>query len=177
MPNYCYYEMKVIGTDDNIDEFISMMKYNHPKQHFYRVFEADVYDRGKGYALICGDVACSIYNAMLCLLGECKATGKEYVFISNVSKNLQIDIEIFSSEPGMGFQEHYIFKDGKTVLSECVDYSEYYFDEFYYKKSKTYEEKFAAFLEEYDLNITPDDLDDNNNYCVGGIEDFGVWKI
>ena len=63
MPNYCYYEMKVVGTDDNIDELISMMKYNHPKQHFYRVFEADVYDRGKGYALICGDVACSIYNA------------------------------------------------------------------------------------------------------------------
>ena len=52
MPNYCYYEMKVIGSDDAIDELISMMKYSHPTHHFYRAFEADVYERGENYAFI-----------------------------------------------------------------------------------------------------------------------------
>lgn len=176
MPNYCYYEMKVVGIDDNIDELISMMNYNHPTYHFHRVFEADVYDRGDGYALISGDVAWSIYSAMLCLLGGCESTGKEYTFISNVSKSLQLKIEIFSSEPGIGFQEHYLIRNGEMMIEGCEDYTEYYFDELYYK-GETYEEKFAAFLEEYKLNITPDDLNENGNYCIGGIKNFGVWTI
>ena len=176
MPNYCYYEMKVVGNDDNIDELISMMTYNHPTYHFHRVFEADVYDRGEGYALISGDVAWSIYSAMLCLLGGCESTGKEYTFISNVSKLLHLEIEIFSSEPGEEFQEHYIFNNGKTVLSDRVDYIEYYFDEFAYK-GETYEEKFAAFLEKNKLQITPDNLNENGYYCIGGIDNFGDWTI
>lgn len=176
MPNYCYYEMKVKGSDDAIEELISMMNYNHPTHHFHRVFEADVYERGEGFSLIYGDVAWSINSAMLCLLGGCESTGKEYDFISNVSRRLQLEIEIFSSEPGIGFQEHYIFNNGKTVLSDCIDYSEYCFDELNYN-GDTYEEKFAAFLEDNELSITPDDLDENGNYCIGGVKNFGDWTI
>ena len=89
---------------------------------------------------------------------------------------MHLEIEIFSSEPGEELQEHYIFNNGKTVLSDRVDYIEYCFDEFAYK-GETYEEKFAAFLEKNKLQITPDNLNENGYYCIGGIDNFGDWTI
>jgi hypothetical protein len=38
------------------------------------------------------------------------------------------DIEVYSSEPDMGFAEHYILKDGKIILDDTREYYEY-FDE------------------------------------------------
>lgn len=176
MPNYCYYEMKVIGSDDAIDELISMMKYSHPTHHFYRAFEADVYERGENYAFISGDVAWSINCAMFCYIGYCNGTDKQFDFISNVSERLQLEIEIFSSEPGIGFQEHYLIRCGEMIIDDCKDYSEYYFDEYYYK-GNTYEDKFADFIEKSGLKISPDDLDENGYYHYGGIENWCVWTI
>ena len=37
-------------------------------------------------------------------------------------------------------------------------------------EGETDKEKFAAFLEDTGLNITPEDLDENGNYCIGGFD-------
>lgn len=39
---------------------------------------------------------------------------------------LNLSCEIFSSEPGMCFAEHYIIKDGELVCEEEKEYSEVY---------------------------------------------------
>lgn len=41
------------------------------------------------------------------------------------SKRLNLDIEVYSEECGMCFQEHYVIINGDTVISECVDWQEY----------------------------------------------------
>ena len=176
MPNYCNYQMKVKGNSKNINEFISMMNYTHPQKQFYRVFAADVYESGDGYVCISGDVAWSVYCAFLQISCKCERTDKEFTLISDVSKELQLEIEIYSSEPGMCFQEHFLFDKGETIYIDCLDFYEYWYDDMAYE-GETDEEKFAAFLEDIGLNITPEDLDENGNYCIGGFENFGVWTI
>ena len=125
MPNYCNYQMKVKGNNENINEFISMMNYTHPQKQFYRVFSADVYESEDDYVCISGDVAWSVYCAFLSLTGKCEHTGKYYTFISDVSRELQLEIEIYSSEPGMCFQEHFLFDKGETIYIDCLDFYEY----------------------------------------------------
>ena len=93
--------MKVKGNSKNINEFISMMNYTHPQKQFYRVFAADVYESGDGYVCISGDIAWSVYCAFLQISCKCERTDKEFTLISDVSKELQLEIEIYSSEPGM----------------------------------------------------------------------------
>ena len=176
MPNYCEYQMKVIGSDDAIKELISMMTYEHPVYHFYRVFSADVYETGNGYVCICGDVAWSINSAMRSYEGTCHRAGKQFAKIEKVSKHLKLEIEIFSSEPGIGFQEHFLFRDGETLIQDCDDYMCYWFDEAQYAGA-TREDRFAEFIEERGIKISIDELDENNEYHVGGIEGYGEWNI
>ena len=120
MPNYCYYQMKVKGNNENINEFISMMNYTHPQKQFYRVFAADVYESGDGYFCISGDVAWSVYCAFLQISCKCERTDKEFTLISDVSKELQLEIEIYSSEPGMCFQEHFCSIKVKPFITNVL---------------------------------------------------------
>ena len=42
------------------------------------------------------------------------------------SERLNLDIEVYSEECGMCFQEHYVILKGDLVCDECVDWCEYY---------------------------------------------------
>ena len=42
MANNCFYHAKVVGAKENVEEFVQMMKYEHPQRQFYRIFSADV---------------------------------------------------------------------------------------------------------------------------------------
>lgn len=50
MPNICSYEMKVIGTKENLDKFVEILQNDYHvgdkdnKLHMYRVFDAVLYD-------------------------------------------------------------------------------------------------------------------------------------
>lgn len=53
----------------------------------------------------------------------------EFISLWEASSRFNVDFELFSEEPGMGFQEHmYAINDG--VIDETNDYSEYYLGEF-----------------------------------------------
>jgi hypothetical protein len=143
--------MCVKGTKESVEEFIKViqadydygtMAFSHDR-HLFRVFEAE-YDEieelynGIYQVIINGYCAWSVY---CCMLDTSKSsyykslkTGYPCEFRGTTllveSKRLHLDIEVFSEECGMGFQEHYVIKDGELCTDECVDYGEYYIREF-----------------------------------------------
>lgn len=142
MPNYCDYEMKVKGSKEAIKELLECLNadYNYSSgakpehKHMFRVFQAElVNDRPKAnidgtYTQhIYGYCAWSVASCMLRNRGYYADIKKEYpeIFmgtsLEELSKELDIEIEVFSEEPGMCFSEHYIFERGVCVCEECEE--------------------------------------------------------
>lgn len=105
---------------------------------------------------------------------HCKGLG-----IALWSKNLisfiresHLEIECFSEESGMCFQEHYLYDHGECRIDACVDWNQYYYDEDEY-------ESFEDFKERFDLpeDLTEDDLDDGDYYSIGGFPDYCEFSI
>ena len=44
--------------------------------------------------------------------------------MEDITKELNLTVEIFSSEPGVGFMEHYLVENGEISVDECVKYHE-----------------------------------------------------
>lgn len=148
MPNYCNYSMCVKGKKENIEEFIKVMQsdYNYNTmefsfdRHMFRVFEAECneveeYDDGVFQAIINGYCAWSVSSCMLegGYYGDCKASyGPDFrgTTLLIESKNLNLDIEVYSEEGGCCFQEHYVIIKGYLVCDECVDWQEYCLDDY-----------------------------------------------
>ncbi|MGL5714337.1 MAG: hypothetical protein ACRCX2_15055 [Paraclostridium sp.] len=143
MPNYCNFSIGVVGKREKADKLAEYLKadYDKPK-HFYRVFDADItagyeLEGDKVAYIISGNCAWSVYSCMF---------EGEYTYYSSSRKNvleteaqnitgttlpieskeLELDIEVFSSEPGMEFMEHYIISNGVIKVDDCVHWSEGY---------------------------------------------------
>lgn len=132
MPNLCDYDMRVEGKKENIEKLQRIMKYEE-EVHMYRIFSADIYDLEKKnedtcVASICGDCAWSVYVCMM--EGDvCYFQGeKDGTSLIKLSKELDLKIEIYSSESGIGFQEHYYIEKGRCVIEEETEYMEYWFE-------------------------------------------------
>lgn len=166
MPNYCNYEMHIKGRKEACKEFRKMMvDYNLPK-HFWRVFEADIVEESgseEEYVMhIAGYCAWSVYSCMF----EGKHTYAEDfggTSLQKESERLQLEIEVYSEEPGLQFMEHYYFNNGEELINEEIKWECHYYDEDEY-------ESFDEWLEDVGLDITEDDLDDGGYCCIGGVE-------
>lgn len=143
MPNYCGYSMKVVGKVENLDRFASIIKaeYNYndksyiekaTTKHFSRIFAADIIEeerylepKGQGHLIINGECAWSTYSCMLSgehtYYDSNKGHQKNVTCLEEVTKELELTVEIISSEPGMCFNEHIIVKNGEVTLLECKD--------------------------------------------------------
>jgi len=62
------------------------------------------------------------------------------ISIDEASKQLGLQIEIFSEEPGMCFSEHYYIDNGEIVCKEETQYTECWL-EYYDKESDCFEEE------------------------------------
>ena len=171
MANYCSYDMRIVGKKENVNEMIAMLKYDHPdERHFYRVFSAGIYnaeERPDGrYAVdASGDCAWSVYSAMI--------EEEGYEKLCNVSGELELDIEVWSSEYGVGFQEHYIYSNGVEVESHCKDATEYIMESLH-EEYGTLEKANAA----TNANFTKEEW--NDVYCDvirGGFDNYGTFSI
>ena len=169
MPNLCSYLLKVKGSKENCEKFHAIMEdYDLPK-HFWRVFEADIFNEEEtedGYVMeIGGSCAWSVRSCM------CKGVftyANEHpdngTSLLEQSLELGLEIEVYSEECGVGFMEHYHYKNGEELENECEDYTTFWWDR---DEHSTFEE----FCKEYNLSgITENDLNDNDEYCVGGFE-------
>ena len=191
MPNYCNYEMKVVcDKKENIEEFLKVMNadydyYNNTfsyDRHMFRVFEAentDITQRmdGKFESYISGYCAWSVRSTMLNVdcsyyrsnINENPEKYKRATTLELESKNLGLEIEVYSEEEGCCFQEHFLIKDGEIIENKCVDWQCYYWDTDEYPTI----EDFNATM---DTNFSVEDFDEDNQVTIGGFEswDFSI---
>lgn len=180
MANNCWYDMHVSGTRKSLDEFYKVLTdYDHPR-HFYRVFTAETYDTyqnkdGTFTDCISGDCAWSVCSCMtIGAIGTyAKGDRETDTSLQLESERLHLRIEVFSSEPGVGFQEHYYYDNGVELANEEKDYGEYEFEPSEYE-GQTLQEQFSNFLKECGLSeqvYSLNDLDEGNWLPVGGFGD------
>ena len=140
MPNLCDYEMKITGSKRAINRVIECLKadynYNAGKpshKHFFRVFDCwgddeDFIDEGNGKfsKIVFGDCAWSVSSCMLSgefsYYNDVKKSNKD-IFMGTDLREQSKDciIEVFSEEGGMGFSEHYLFKDGVCYIDDTCE--------------------------------------------------------
>lgn len=111
--------------------------------HFFRVFEAIPYEEPSWYygvtkcVCIDFDVAWSIYSCLFdgphTYYGDYQKDHLNQHFASTIlieSKRLQLEIEIWSYEPGMGFQEHYKICSGILVKDQEFNFHTLWLEDF-----------------------------------------------
>lgn len=195
MPNYCNYYMRVVGKKrENVKEFIEVMNadYNYrtgefsAPRHMFRVFDATPVfddsedgireDNGTFITELMGDCAWSVYCCMCA--GDFTYYNQlalEYqdIFrgttLQEESERLNLSIEVFSSEPGMCFSEHLLYKNGEEIADESCEYAEYspeWYDSYEeFCEHSGYKGSEEKFNEEYPEGI----------YIVGGFkEEFAI---
>lgn len=152
MANNCFYTMKVVAKNENaINRLLSVMRYEDNEFFIYRCNSAyltSMHKEGEFFVgMVGGDVAWSCYrwitdnenkNEKLC---TGYITGKggirvsqygpaHYAPLTVVCRNLNIGIEIFSQEAGIGFQEHYIIDHrGAVVVNEEENWLQDWWDD------------------------------------------------
>ena len=170
MPNYCNYSMRIKGTRENVMEFHRRMEDYDTPNHLWRIFEADIYDkRNNENGIVTIDVGGSCaWSIESCCRASGYSGGVDLLEVN--SKELNLEIESWSDECGMGFQEHYLYKNGECLIDECVDWYEYYYDEDEY-------ESFEEFKKDCQLpnEVTEDDLDEG--YHCGGFDNYCEFQI
>lgn len=186
MPNYCDYTMSVKGSAENVEEFIKIIKADYDyrknefsnKPHMWRVFEAEVYDDYYLEKLRCieikGYCAWSVYSCMLegehtyynDMINESINYGTSLL---KESERLNLIFEVYSEEPGMLFEEHYIVKDNKLIEDECLNYEEFYISE---------HDDYESFKNEYGKDsITEEEFNENKKYQYNFIKKGGIdWN-
>ena len=177
MANNCYYKMCVTGQSENVREFIKIMQADYsckPEDppHMWRIFEAfetETEELGDSIirTYIEGDCAWSVNSCMFedgCSYQNQHKNdpNNKGTSVPAESKRLNLVIEIYSSEPGCAFQEHYLVAFGEILIDDCVDWDEYYVDDM------TIEE----FNEEYGTNFTKDDINADGYITTGGFESW-----
>ena len=172
MPNLCSYSMRVKGKKENVYEFHKRIGDYEKPNHLWRIFETDIYDEcenedGTITIDVAGSCAWSIESC-------CRASGYSGgidLFEIN-SRELKLEIECWSDECGCCFQEHYLYKNGECLIDDCVEWNEYYYDEYDY-------ESFEEFKKECDIpdDVTEDDLDDGCYYYTGGFDNYCEFQI
>lgn len=128
MANNCWYQMRIAGQKESVDQFIDMLSGKGPV-HLGRVFSAYTDEpftpypgnRGVGYADVSGDCAWSIKESML-------PGYNPSITLATEAKRLGLVVEAYSSEPGNQFQEHVLINKGDILTFDCVDYQEYYLE-------------------------------------------------
>ena len=177
MANNCYFEMQVTGKKSDIEEFAKVLnaKYDAPVLHFGRVFSCEQTDiketsvKDVYSVFFCGDCAWSVYTCMCD--GEHTYNNdnqsKNGTTLKKQSKEKNLVIEVYSSEPGIGFQEHYLFAFGDTLIFDEEDYACYDFSNY---------DSLEGFNKDNGTSFTEDNtrFDDDGYLIAGG---FGEWAF
>jgi len=176
MANNCYFAMKIAGEKENVEEFIQMLQWQGPFENrgLGRVFSFEVNDFepevSENNNLVAmtgsGDCAWSIFSAM------CAESRGDLPSLESETRRLNLAVEVYSSEPGIGFQEHYLINRGDVIKDECIDYSETW-------TLEMSEEDIQEFCEENEISREHFDqsINENGDYTTGGYGDqFGDFE-
>lgn len=186
MPNYCDFNMHVRGRKEDIDEFIGvMLDYDLPR-HFWRVFEAEqtlchTDENNMTVVYIDGYCAWSVYTCM-CTGVHTYANDvaeERRTSLQKESERLNLDIEVYSDEPGVGFQEHYLYKNGKEIIFDCVDCAHICFEEIPGESDEERAKRFDEFKSEcpIEIEVPLDEFDCDNGYYEIVVGGYDPWKF
>lgn len=170
MANNCAFDMRIAGKEPAVMEFVQMLRWEGPFEEsgLGRVYSFDLDESMTERAncdssTICvfgfGDCAWSLQTAMLDwphrpMLPE--------------TQRLGLVVEAFSSEPGIGFQEHILINQGQMIVDECVDYEEHLIDD---EVEEWYIEQVCE-----DHGLTREELMNslncNGEFIVGGLDNY-----
>ena len=154
MPNWCYAEMRVKGTPENkrklYDLFLSQTEDNSDKQRYFArtwlnfmhcdTIEEEVQQEVSIFNL---EVAWSVHSCMF--EGYPQQNREHCPTILEVSKELDLELQIASEECGCCFREFYHIDKGELLLDECEDFPDERYDE---------EELYEKYLEEWNKTHT-----------------------
>ena len=179
MANLCSFTMKIVGRRDNREKFIKALQQ---QGNIYMGRGATAYpaEETKEYCILNGDCKWSVASALINNAVSMRRTPEKWFFGNSIqtsmitfitlieaSKIYNVEIEVFSEEPGCAFAEHYLIKEGNVIENECVDYYEYYLGDF---ETKEETEK------EYGIKIPDEVWEHEDYYRVGGF-DQQDWSI
>ena len=197
MANYCDYNMKIIGYPSNVGKALEIIMQNYsywsptflknPKPHLYRVFEANLGDmRNVTQSIVSMEVygycAWSVYSCMMegpftyyndfRPNNPDKKTTMDYISagtsLIQMCRDLNLYIEVYSDEPGMGFQEHIVINNfGKILIDDTHEgVIHVYADD---------EEMFKEYYEDMDIELYKQHADPVSGYCsftLNGMYDY-----
>lgn len=175
MANLCDFEMRVKGRNINMKKFMDALTQ---KNNIYIGRGADAcidYDdeedeSEENTATVSGYCKWSIWSSLIDNAVSMRKTPKAwyhekgeenltFITLIEASTIYDLDIEVFSSEPGVGFEEHYYIEKGNMINDECVDYTEIYVGEFETKEEAE---------EEYEIKIPDEEWDNADDYIKRG---------
>lgn len=180
MPNYCNFTAMIKGPEANVNKMIEIFQRTDYKDgpHMYRIFEAshdeadnDTYDDGELSAMIDGYCAWSVADCMMPGIGyfeEEKMSPNEYSLVE-ASHDLKLQVEIYSEEPGNGFQEHYYVKNGEVLIDEVAkDFQSVFTDDY---------DSVEEFNDQTQLNISKEQFESEDFIEAGGFEEWSFDAI
>ena len=196
MANSCDFEMKVKGKGENVRELIKLIEDNALDVSEERCFGGWIdnimfdieYNPSEKtcIGIITGECKWSVLLSLLGAEGsyfdKMKNDGDE----SNVtcleieSQRLGVEIEIYSSEYGVGFEEHFLIRNGVLEINECIKAWKLYK---YYFEDEDASDEFKEIVEEfYENKISNSEwkrkhkelMENPRNYRLGGYDE---WKF
>ena len=178
MPNICFGYITAIGRKDCLEEFANIlnahydyndMTFSH-KPHMFRIFDSypGEYDQLDGLQYAVDFMIECAWSLSSCMFNdhkysyyqELKNKYKENFFgttITEIAKRLNLQVEMYSEEGGMGFSEHYIIDNyGNILEDECYDYFEEYIGDY---------DSFDDYVRDYDNEprITEEEFNETKN--------------
>lgn len=139
MANLCEFEIRVKGHIDNVlavhriinaDYSYSdgKLEYCTDEHHFFRMtpYFSDIQKENDiATLLVCGDCAWSVASCMTengYFKNLKNSVNFKGITLEQVSEKYKVTIEVYSSEPGIGFEEHYLYRNGVCEIDECVPF-------------------------------------------------------
>lgn len=169
MANNCLFDMKIVGLEKNIEEFIQMMKWQGPYKEngLGRVFSFDVDPTLNEKDPRGGDLVAVV------AIGDCAYSFRGAVLdntrhpILEETARLGLVLELYSSEPGNGTQEHILINKDEIVVNETAAYEEHWLEGMNPEDIQGLAEEKGMTVEELKSKVNC-----NGDYCEGGFEDY-----
>ena len=174
MANICNFNMMVRGNREDIKSFYNAL-VQEGDIYMGRGAEAEIeYDGDTALidgwckwsiraSLISDAISMRITPERWAWGNDTDASQLEFITLIEACREWNLDMEVFSEEPGCEFQEHYKCLKGDLVCHECVDYYEYSIYEY-----QTKEEAEA----ELGIEITDKEWEEEDYIHRGGFENW-----
>lgn len=162
MANSCYFNLKVAGDGAKCVEFYKMLE----SEETWAIEEVELHsigaENGCFFMEFSGECKWSVLSAM-----DKREDRTNERTLKQESKRLGLEIEVYSTENGVGFAEHIWYRNGEVLEDECVDYREFYWD-------KTDHPTIESYNQAYNTDVCEKDFDDCGWHFKGG---FGDWTF